>query len=389
MRQLSTAFFKELYKSSELIDTINMSDDGKKDFPTLGEMEDFEHEEDLDFSSFQESNLLDEIKLENEEVSLDESSDFNEDQLDDQMAPQITSNEDENDQLQNLFEEDQLQDSFEPLEEDKFIEDRLEKDEFPDPDDQEQEMSFKELKEEITTQATSNFIPEHQELENIPSFSVLISGIAGNNDQSEVLRILKEFSIIDESNLETFERSVKRSRVFIPHIGEYLAILIAHKLRKINACFEMGLSQEIDQESEIEEIQKGPVNLTTLKQDKIESYDFIKKSINIEDIIISTSPQIENKEILDHLGIIIEETLIHLDDYSDNVISLETSRNKFKDISPFGLSEVYNSLIKKLKIIAHKKNANAISNIQFQTIPIDPQSSLYKVICSGNILRTQ
>ena len=91
-------------------------------------------------------------------------------------------------------------------------------------------------------------------MEHIPSFSLKITGIHDKYDKEDVLRILREFLEYTEDEENLWIRAIERGEVLVPRVGEYIAVSIAHKLRHIQANFQLGLSEEIF-ETPVEEIQ--------------------------------------------------------------------------------------------------------------------------------------
>ncbi|MCB9093529.1 MAG: heavy metal-binding domain-containing protein [Halobacteriovoraceae bacterium] len=230
--------------------------------------------------------------------------------------------------------------------------------------------------------------PKHVEFENTPSVSLKISHIYGSSTQKEVMRILREFLTIEEDEENIWLRALERGQVLIPRISEYVSICIAHKLRKYPLEFAMGLSEEIFQ-SDVEEFQKGPVNSETMKLNKTFSYEKTKSKTKFDDIIITTTPQIENGHIINYIGLAFEEKTVNIADYHSNVIEIETSEGETSGVEKFGFKEIYRELSEKLKHHAFNRGGNGVINIQFQNIPIPNKENYYKISCSGTIVEAE
>ncbi len=241
-----------------------------------------------------------------------------------------------------------------------------------------------ELQEELSKEMEAH-IPHTIPMEHIPSFSLKITGIHDKYDGEDVLRILREFLNYSDDEENLWIRAVERGEVLIPRVGEYVAITIAHKLRHINARFQLGLSEEIF-DTPVEEIQKGPVNHHTLSLNKSYSYDAEKTRVPIKEVLTSTTAQIENAQIKNYFGIAMEEKTVDIMEYHSNIIELNTLDEKTKEFEQFGFKDVYRELIDRLKHHAMNKNANGVINIQFQNIPLPKEDYLYKIICSGTLV---
>lgn len=241
-----------------------------------------------------------------------------------------------------------------------------------------------ELEEELNRDLAAH-VPTSIPMEHIPNFSLKIGGIRSKYDGEDVLRILREFLDYTQDDEKLWQRAIDRGEVLIPRVGEYVAISIAHKLRHIDANFHLGLSEEIF-ETPVEELQKGPVNHHTLSLNKTYSYDAENTRVSIKNVVTSTTPQLENVEIKDYLGVAMEEKTIDINDYHSNVIELGTVDDKTREFEQFGFKEVYRELTDRLKHHAMNKGANGVINIQFQNIPMPKEEHIYKIICSGTLV---
>ena len=74
-----------------------------------------------------------------------------------------------------------------------------------------------------------------------PPFAVAIRNISDEDTKNELRRILGEVGL----ETEHFEQGLAFGQILVGQINEYCAIILAHKLRKLDVEIELGLAAAI------------------------------------------------------------------------------------------------------------------------------------------------
>jgi len=261
-----------------------------------------------------------------------------------------------------------------------------------------------------------------------PPFSIVIKDIKFQEDLDDVLTLLKEFKIINEESEEQARQSLERGNMLIPRLGEYAAITLCHKLRRFDLNILMGLTEEIHPAKSYESNDQGLVTKSSVYGNQAHHYQFESKEVSLHDFLTATTPYLEGYDIIEYLKVVTENIVIDMEQFigdhslEEQLISelpselkniqVEKSISKenihatnsdiVKDFFPantdmsnktkkLSLSDIYASLIEKLKTQGLDNNGNAIIGINFQVTPILASDNLlvnskYQVTCSGNIV---
>lgn len=208
-----------------------------------------------------------------------------------------------------------------------------------------------------------------------PSFSVLISGIQYTEDAEDILILLKELSLINEDE-EATKRRLLRGSFLVPRISEYAAIFLSHKLRRFDVDIQVGLSDDIHPPKHGEKPETGLVSKHSLYQNQSHHFHFSDPKIEISQIIISSTSNLEGYQIVKYIGVATEYHLI-----DQHVLEDETSNETPK---------LYNELAIKLKAHALKLKANAVVGINYQITPLPGEIGnshiKYRLSCTGNLV---
>jgi len=208
-----------------------------------------------------------------------------------------------------------------------------------------------------------------------PSFSVLISQIKFIEDIEDILRLLKELNLLGD-DIEQARKRLLRGSFLVPRISEYAAILLAHKLRRFDIDLQLGLSDDIHPPKHGEKPETGIVSKTNLYQNQNHHFQFHHPKVELSQILISTTSNLEGYQIHRYLGIATENQLID---------GHQIEEEKSQDIP-----KAYQDIAHKLKAQALQVNANAIVGITYQLTPLpvdlNHSSTKYRLSCSGNLV---
>ena len=210
-----------------------------------------------------------------------------------------------------------------------------------------------------------------------PPYSIILKEIRYEEDAHQILTILKEHGLCNEDNEKDFLVALENGSLLLSQISEYSALYLAHRLRRFDLDIQLGLSEEIYPAKSYENKNRGLVSKSTFKQGLEESCDLTSKVTSLEDIILATTPTLENYTIHSYLQVVTANTLIE----EEELILSPTE-------SSMELNDLYGELANELRSQAYKCEANAIVGIHYQIIPFAPEKgapkNLYKITCTGN-----
>lgn len=225
-----------------------------------------------------------------------------------------------------------------------------------------------------------------------PPFSVIIRNIQFSEDADDIINLLKELSVINDTNLSDYEKAIQLGSIIIPQISEFSAIIIAHKLRRFDLDIEVGLADEIHPSKSGEHNPRGLTQKNQLKQNREEEFKPTNKTFSIQDMLMTTQNTIEGYHIKKYMGIdhahtfIDEEELerLHfiykgLRENNSSDEDLEHYRN-YKD----SFNKLHDELLDEIKNRAFRNGSNALLGIQFSMNQMaDHKKSQYQLSCSA------
>jgi uncharacterized protein YbjQ (UPF0145 family) len=208
-----------------------------------------------------------------------------------------------------------------------------------------------------------------------PSFSLLIKNVRFLEDVNDILILLREYSLLNDSEESTKAR-LMRGNLLIPRISEFTAIYLAHRLRRFDIDIQMGLSDEIHPPRHQELPEVGIVSKASLYQNQNHYFHFDDPKLELSQIIVSASPSIEGYQVVRYVGVASEHKLI-----SGSVVEDETSDE---------IPQHYQELAQKLKVHALRANTNAVVGLNYQLTPLPTEvglhSNKYRLTCTGNLV---
>ena len=160
-----------------------------------------------------------------------------------------------------------------------------------------------------------------------------------------------------------------RGMLLVPRISEYAAIYLAHKLRRFDIDIQLGLSDEIHPPKHQETPETGIVSKLSLYQNQTHQFNFDDPKLEISQIIVSATSQLEGHQILRYMGVASEHKMIepHLVEDSEST----------------EIPLYYQELAQKLKAHALKAHSNAVIGLNYQLTPIGRK---YRLTCTGNLV---
>ncbi|MFW5887561.1 MAG: hypothetical protein ACOCUH_02065, partial [Bacteriovoracia bacterium] len=240
-----------------------------------------------------------------------------------------------------------------------------------------------------------------------PPFSIKITNVVYQEDAEDIMNLMREHGLLKPDNEEHIQRSLSMGSLLISQVGEYSAIYLAHRLRKLNVELAMGLADEIHPTKAYSSNNKGLVTKNSIHQNQRNSLELKKEEVALDDIILATSSTLENYTITNYLGLATEHTTLPVDELSSEAYSdrktedNKDSQNEINQIKEeidaslkqlgedhefpqITLNEIYSGLAEKLKVQSLQLGGNAIIGINYQLTPLTGQN--YKITCTGNIV---
>lgn len=212
-------------------------------------------------------------------------------------------------------------------------------------------------------------------VEGNPSFSVLLKNVRYIEDINDILTLMKELSLLSDPE-EQIRQRLMRGHLLVPRISEFAAIFLAHKLRRFDIDIQVGLSDEIHPPKHQEAPETGIVSKHSLYQNQAHHFHFDDPKLEISQIIISATPNLEGHQIIRYLGVASEHKMLE-----GHIVEDEDSSE---------IPRHYSELAQKLKAHALKANANAVIGLNYQLTPLPSEygmsGSKYRLSCTGNLV---
>ncbi len=238
-----------------------------------------------------------------------------------------------------------------------------------------------------------------------PPYSLILRGVKYKEDADDIKILLREHGLLTDENESTIDQGLDQGSLLISQISEYSAVYLAHKMRRFDLELRIGLSDQLHPSKSYEREGRGLVTKDNLKQNKEEYMEIESYGLEIEDIKIVTSSQIEGYSVHRYLDVISSHSIVSESDLyrhtyqekqeGEDDVLLRNLLEQFPDydedspVKDLGLNDVYQNLIDELRNLAYKKEANAVLGINFNITPIpspidSPQMPRYKITCTGN-----
>lgn len=212
-------------------------------------------------------------------------------------------------------------------------------------------------------------------VEGNPSFSVLLKNVRYIEDVNDILALMKELSLLSDPEEQVRSR-LMRGHLLVPRISEFAAIFLAHKLRRFDIDIQVGLSDEIHPPKHQEAPETGMVSKHSLYQNQVHNFHFDDPKLEISQIIVAATPNLEGHQVIRYLGVASEHKMLE-----GHIVEDE------------GSSEIprhYSELAQKLKAHALKAHANAVIGLNYQLTPLPSEygmaGSKYRLSCTGNLV---
>lgn len=208
-----------------------------------------------------------------------------------------------------------------------------------------------------------------------PSFSVLIRNVQFIEDVNDIIALMRELKLINDTE-EELKNRLMRGTLLVPRISEYAAIYLAHKLRRFDIDIQVGLSDEIHPPKHQEAPEVGMVSKLNLYQNQSHHFHFDDPKLDISHIIVAATPGLEGHQVVRYQGVASEHKMIE-----SYLVEDESSEE---------IPRYYQELAQKLKAHALRAHANAVVGLNYQLTPLPSEfgssSAKYRLTCTGNLV---
>ncbi len=212
-------------------------------------------------------------------------------------------------------------------------------------------------------------------VEGNPSFSVLVKKVRYLEDIEDILTLLRELKLLTDPE-EQVKARLMRGTLLIPRVSEFVAVFLAHKLRRFDLDLLVGPSEEIHPSKHHETPETGIVSRHSLYQNQSHSFHFDDARLELTQIIVAATPSLDGHQVVKYLGVASEHKILDGQMVEDE-----------------GSSEVpllYQELAQKLRAHALKARANAVVGLNYQLTPIPTEfgarGNRYRLTCTGNLV---
>jgi hypothetical protein len=237
-----------------------------------------------------------------------------------------------------------------------------------------------------------------------PPFSVILKNIVYKEDAEDILVILREHKLVNDQNEETMKAAMENGSILISQISEYSAIYLAHKFRRFNIDVLLGLSEELHPAKSYDRNNIGLTSKRNIKQNERDSYTYSEEDIDLDNILLATTPTLQDHVIRKYISIVSEhkvveesELLRHTEQKGTNPAKsndfdfFEKNEDRILENISFGLDQVYMDMANLLKEKCLKLSGNAVVGINFQLTPLFTHSDNntlinYKITATGNVV---
>lgn len=372
------------FGQAEISAETTIEEDAVPAFDTQSEIEtlDFVSTEETPFST----DTTEESTFGSDDISFDSSSsaDFSTEEF--KTTEEGPSDNDDpftlSDDSPSFESQPEIEDKSEPeissFEATSFEEEKVEPEIDPEP-------SYTPPAQESTFKAPENFddLKKFAESSNFsgmgaegnPSFSLLLKNVRYIEDVNDILAMMKELGLISDSE-EQMKTRLMRGHLLVPRISEYAAIYLAHKLRRFDIDIQVGLSDEIHPPKHQETPETGLVSKHSLYQNQIHHFHFDDPKLEISQIIVAATSNLEGHQIIRYMGVASEHKML-----DGHIVEDEGSQE---------IPRYYSELAQKLKAHALKAQANAVIGVNYQLTPLPSEygvaGSKYRLSCTGNLV---
>ncbi|MBP5295813.1 MAG: hypothetical protein J6Y94_00575, partial [Bacteriovoracaceae bacterium] len=205
-----------------------------------------------------------------------------------------------------------------------------------------------------------------------PAYSLKLEDI--DPDQHEaIMAIIREAKIYAPADEKLLAQSLANGKLLITQISEYMAVTLAHQLRRLAGKLVWGLAQDIHPSSSYSpEENRGAVRNSLPGQNTAQSYDVARGGRDLSSIILTTAPQVDGHTIARYLDLITEQAFLRPTQLGPQASDLlKTPEDQALNISEEIASwDIYHSLCARLRQKALAAQADAIVNLNFTLQPV-------------------
>jgi uncharacterized protein YbjQ (UPF0145 family) len=223
-----------------------------------------------------------------------------------------------------------------------------------------------------------------------PAYSLKLEDIDPEQHQA-IMAIIREAKIYAPADEALLSQSLASGRLLIAHISEYMAVTLAHQLRRLAGELVWGLAQDVHPSpSYAPEENRGNALNSLPGQNQAQSYDALQVARDLNSIILTTAPQVAGHQIKRYLDLITEQAFLRPAQLGPQAHDLLNYPEDAKiDVSEDIASwDIYHELTTRLRQKALAAQADAIINLNFVLHPVflDSGERGHHLTATGNLV---
>ena len=205
-----------------------------------------------------------------------------------------------------------------------------------------------------------------------PAYSLKLEDIDPEQHEA-IMAIIREAKIYAPADENLLRQSLASGKLLIAQISEYLAVTLAHQLRRLAGKIVWGLAQDVHPSASYSlEENRGNVQHSLPGQNTAQTYDATRGGRELSSIILTTAPQVEGRTIGRYLDLITEQAFLRPSQLGPQKTDLlKASEEEAVDVSEEIASwDIYRDLCLRLRQKALAAQADAVVNLNFTLQPI-------------------
>ena len=223
-----------------------------------------------------------------------------------------------------------------------------------------------------------------------PAYSLKLEDIDPAHHDA-IMAIIREAKIYAPADEALLAQSLASGRLLIAHISEYMAVTLAHQLRRLTGKLVWGLAQDVHPSpSYSAEENRGNALNSLPGQNQAQTYDALHVARDLNSIILTTAPQIAGHQIKRYLDLITEQAFLRPAQLGPQASDLL----KYPEDAKIDVSEeiaswdIYRDLTTRLRQKALAAQADAIINLNFVLHPVflDTGERGHHLTATGNLV---
>ena len=228
-----------------------------------------------------------------------------------------------------------------------------------------------------------------------PAYSVIGSGDLTDSDMvDDLIQTIKYTYPLNPDEEKLLLTGIKSGSFLLPHMSEYQAIYLYHKIKRFPLRLKIGPSHLLLKQSEQNKAQNFiPKSLKNNHEIIFKNQDHINSSAHhlLQHFSRTNRDSIPGTKIKNYLGLVHEEILLSEKDlqriyFNQNKEIPEGNKINERTLAHYDLSSIHESLLQKCQEKAVKNMANSLLNVSYQYQEVQISNQRYwQLSCHANM----